>query len=123
MSGPHRMATQPNLPNNYQSFFLWGELRLPLDTRSATITKSSGKRIGPPVKPAVRRTVGRRRSSRQNRRRVSFANFQATMNGAAAYGHTAALGVNDPGWIVGSATLNPSPANPANGSEAFVYVP
>jgi hypothetical protein len=50
------------------------------------------------------------------------ANFQATKNGA-AYGHTTALGVNDPGWIVGSATLNPDPANPATGSEAFVYVP
>jgi len=50
------------------------------------------------------------------------AGFQAIKDGV-AYGSTSALGLNDPGLIVGSATLNPDPANPGNGSEAFVYVP
>jgi hypothetical protein len=39
------------------------------------------------------------------------------------FGSTAAIGVNEPGWVVGSAVQNPDPNNPGAGSQAFVYVP
>ena len=50
------------------------------------------------------------------------ADILAAKNGA-IYGSTTALGVSDKGWIVGSAALNPTPADPTRGSEAFVLVP